>query len=440
MQTTFETLEGLVRKLTIEVPAQEVEQGVEKRLRAERPSIRVAGFRKGKVPPEILKQKFGAEIRQRALGDLIDESYRKALVEGQHTPAAAPEIELFSGVKEGENLKFAATFEIVPEVVVKGLDGLALTLTQTEITDADVEEMLKTLQRQQGQYIVDANHAADSNDRVTIDFVGRLNGEAFEGGSGNDVPVVIGAGQMLPDFENGLRGVKAGEEKVFEVNFPEQYHAENLAGKKTEFTAQVKKVERLQLPEINNEFAKRFGIAGGDLEAFKKAIRDNMVRELGNAERRIKRERLFDALVAANSEQAIPNSQVAYEVERMAKNINLEKQIPDAEQRKQLAQTIFGEQARRHVLLSLLLGKLFAERNIQLDAARVEERLNTIASTYEKPEEVKAWYRKDQNARNSLASAVLEEQLIDSLCDAANISYEAKTFQEVMQINNQLPR
>lgn len=440
MQSTFEPLDGLVRKLTIEVPAAQVEQEFEKRLRAERPNIRVAGFRKGKVPPEILKQKFGAEIRQRALGDVIDQSYRQALIEGKIAPAAAPEIELISGFATGENLKFVATFEVVPEVNVRGLDNLQISLTKTEISEQDVEEMLKTLQRQQGQYHVDAEHAADTNDRVTIDFVGRLDGVEFEGGAGNDVPVVIGAGQMLPDFENGLRGVKAGDEKVFDVNFPAEYHAENLAGKTTQFTAVVKKVERLAVPEINNEFAKRFGIAGGDLAAFKNAIRDNMVRELGNAERRIKRERLFDALVAANAEQLVPNSQVAHEVERMAQNINLAKQIPDAEQRKQLATTIFGEQARRHVLLSLLLGKLFAERNLQLDEARLEERLNSIASTYEKPEEVKAWYRRDQNARNSLASAVLEEQLIDALYEGANVSYETKTFQEVMQINNQLPR
>lgn len=440
MQVTFEQLEGLTRQLTIRVPEQRVEEEVEKRFRAARPKLRVSGFRAGKVPPQVLKQKFGAEIRREALSELIDQSYREAVIEQKLTPVSAPNIEFKSGFVEGEALEFTATFEVMPEVKVRGLDALDITLVQSEVKDEDINTMLQTLQRQQAIFVEANDNAAVNDDRVTIDFIGRLNGEAFEGGSGENMPIILGAGQMLPDFENGLLGMKVGEEKTFDVAFPEQYHSEALAGKTAQFTAKLNRLESMKLPEINSDFIKKFGIQDGDEQAFKKAVRENMEREMNNALRRIKRERLFDALVAANQEQEIAQSQIQQEALRMAQNMGLEKQIPDAQQRQELAQRLFEAPARRQVLLSLLFGQLFEERQLELDQARVEERLQGIAATYEKPEEVLAWYRKDQNARRSLESAVLEEQMIDALYENAKITYENKDFQELMAINNQLPR
>lgn len=440
MQVTFEQLEGLTRQLTIRVPEQRVEEEVEKRFRAARPKLRVSGFRAGKVPPQVLKQKFGAEIRREALSELIDQSYREAVIEQKLTPVSAPNIEFKSGFAEGEALEFTAVFEVMPEVKVRGLDALDITLVQSEVKDEDIHTMLQTLQRQQAIFVEANDKAAANDDRVTIDFIGRLNGEAFEGGSGENMPIILGAGQMLPDFENGLLGMKVGEEKTFDVAFPEQYHSEALAGKTAQFTAKLNRLESMKLPEINSDFIKKFGIQDGDEQAFKKAVRENMEREMNNALRRIKRERLFDALVAANQEQEIAQSQIQQEALRLAQNMGLEKQIPDAQQRQELAQRLFEAPARRQVLLSLLFGQLFEERQLELDQARVEERLQGIAATYEKPEEVLAWYRKDQNARRSLESAVLEEQMIDALYENAKITYENKDFQELMAINNQLPR
>lgn len=440
METSFEQLDGLSRKLTIEIPAEVVAAAAEQQMRKERPRLKVAGFRAGKVPPHILKQKFGGEMRREALNQLINDSYQKALAEGKYDAVSYPEIDLLSGFKDGEALKFTATFEVMPEVTVRGLDNLNITLVQTDLQDSDVEQMLNTLQRQQAVFIDANDKVTDTNDRVKIDFVGRIDGEAFEGGSGNDVLVTIGAGQMLPDFEAGLKGFKLNEEKTFDVGFPENYHAPNLAGKTAQFTATVKGIETMKLPELTPEFIKRFGMPAGSLDEFKQAVKDNMSRELGNATRRIKRERLFDALVNANQEQEIANAQIQQEVSRMASRMNLEKQIPDAQQRLEIAQQVFAVPARRQVLLGLLLGKLFEEKNIQLDEGKLEARLNEIASTYENPEEVKSWYAKDANARNSLASAILEEQLIDALYEQAKVTYESKTFQELMAISNQLPR
>ena len=273
---------------------------------------------------------------------------------------------------------------------------------------------------------------------MRVDFVGRLNGEAFDGGSGEDVPVVIGGGQMLPDFEAGLKGAKVGEEKTFDVAFPAEYPTADLAGQTAQFTATIKKVEKMNLPVLDETFIKNFGIDAGDKDSFRKAIRENMVRELDNALRRIKRDRLFDALLAANSEQMIAESAVDQEIGRMSRELNLEKQIPDAEQRAKIAKQIFDEPARRRVRLGLLLGKLFSEKNLELDQSRVDARLDSIASTYEDPSEVREWYGRDRNAKISLESSILEEQLIDAIYENAKVNEEEKTFQEVMALNAQI--
>ena len=440
MQSTFEQLEGLERKFTIEVPVAEVEQAVEETMRKARPNLRVAGFRPGKVPPHILQQKFGADLRRQALEKLIDENYRQALIAHKQVPVSAAHFDLISGIKEGEALKFTATFETYPEVKVEGLDSLAITLPKSELTDADVETMLKTLRRQQAIFVDAGDRPAQDSDRVRIDFVGRLDGKEFEGGSGHDVDVVIGEGRMLPDFENGLRGMKIGEEKTFDVKFPADYHGADLQGKTAQFTAKLSRLEAIQLPELDAKFVKAFGIGDGSLDSFKKAIKENMARELENASRRIRRERMLDAIYAANQKQPVANAQLNGEIERLAKGMGLEKQIPDAQQRQELAKRFFAEPARRNVVLSMLFGELFNQRKIELDQSRVDARLRSIAASYEDPQEVIAHYQKNREARVSLESAILEEQLIDQLYEKAKITEEKVDFQGLMAINNQIPR
>ncbi|MBV7433509.1 trigger factor [Cardiobacteriaceae bacterium TAE3-ERU3] len=437
MQSSVEQLEGLAHKLTVEVPAERVDEAVEKRLKEIRPRIRLDGFRPGKVPPQVIRQKYGAGIRQEVLSDVIESSYREAMQNSEYAPVAPPKINVISGFAANEPVKFEATFEVMPEVEVNGLDGIEITLPESELKDSDVEEMLETLRRQQATFN-EKDGAAEESDRVTVDFVGKIDGEAFDGGSGEDMKVTIGGGQMLPDFEKGLEGAKAGEEKTFDVTFPEDYQAEDLAGKTAQFTAQVKKVESMSLPELNDEFIKNFGVDAGNEEEFKKAIRENMARELENALRRIKRERMFDAILDKNAEQVVAEGQVEQEIDRMAKGMNLEQQIPDPETRNKLAKQVFDEQARRRVRLGLLLGKLFESQELELDQKRVDERLDAIASTYEDPQEVRDYYQQNQQAKTSLESAILEEQLVDKLYEQAKVDHETKTFQEVMALNAQL--
>ncbi|SUO97483.1 trigger factor [Suttonella ornithocola] len=438
MESSIEKLDGLAHKITIEVPAEKIDHATIERLKALRPRVRVDGFRPGKVPPHIMKQRYGESARQDVLEDEIEIAYREAIGKTDLSPVAPPKIELISGFKEGEPLKFSATFEVMPEIEVKGLDTLEITLPKSEIQDKDVEEMVQTLRRQQATFHENAEKTTAENDRVTVDFIGKIDGEAFEGGSGENVAVLIGGGQMLPDFEDGLKGAKLGEEKTFDVQFPENYPSEQLAGKTAQFTATVKKIEEMYLPELDAKFIENFGIDGNNEEAFKKAIRENMERELENALRRIRRERMFDAILEHNTDLAIPHSALDQEMNRMGEEINLSKQVPDHEQRHQILHQLFEPQAKRRLQLGFLLSQLFEERNIELDQERVDARLASIASTYEDPEEVKAWYKNDKQAKINLESAILEEQLIDQLYEKAKVSDEDKTFQEVMAINSQI--
>lgn len=436
MQSSVEHLEGLTHKLTVEVPAERLDQEVEKRLKDIRPRIRIDGFRPGKVPPAVVKQKYGDSVRQDVLSEIIDETYREAIKDGGYAPAASPQIELVSGMAANEPVKYIATFEVMPEVNVQGLDSISITLPHTTIGDKDVDDMITTLRRQQGTF-VEADKAAEDGDRVTVDFVGRIDDVAFDGGSGENVNFIIGNGQMLPDFEQGLRGGKAGEERTFDVHFPEDYHGKDVAGKTAQFTATVKKVEQLNLPEVDGTFIQAFGIKDGDVNAFRKAIYDNMARELKNAMLRIRRAYMFDALLEKNAEQPVAEGMVRNEIARMAREMQLERQIPDAKAREELATRVFDEAARGRVRLSLLINKLFEERKPELDKARVEERIQSIATTYEDPQEVINFYNNDRDARTNLEAAILEEQLIDQLYEQAQVSEEEKTFQEVMALGQQ---
>lgn len=436
MQSSVEHLEGLTHKLTVEVPAERLDQEVEKRLKDIRPRIRIDGFRPGKVPPAVVKQKYGDSVRQDVLGEIIDETYREAIKDGGYAPAASPQIELVSGMAANEPVKYIATFEVMPEVNVQGLDSISITLPHTTIGDKDVDDMITTLRRQQGTF-VEVDKAAEDGDRVTVDFVGRIDDVAFDGGSGENVNFIIGNGQMLPDFEQGLRGGKAGEERAFDVHFPEDYHGKDVAGKTAQFTATVKKVEQLNLPEVDGTFIQAFGIKDGDVNAFRKAIYDNMARELKNAMLRIRRAYMFDALLEKNAEQPVAEGMVRNEIARMAREMQLERQIPDAKAREELATRVFDEAARGRARLSLLINKLFEERKPELDKARVEERIQSIATTYEDPQEVINFYNNDRDARTNLEAAILEEQLIDQLYEQAQVSEEEKTFQEVMALGQQ---
>ena len=437
MESCVEKLEGLAHKLTVEIGAEKIDRAVAKRLQELRPRVRIDGFRRGKIPPHLLKQRYGASTRQDVLGKEIDEAYRKAMENSDYAPVAQPEIELISGGEEGEALKFAAVFEVLPEVQVKGLDALAVTLPKTEITAQDIDTMIASLRRQEATFHA-SDEAARENDRITVDFVGEIDGKSFAGSNGENISILLGEGQFLPDFEENLKGVKSGEKKSFDTLFPKDYLDDALAGKTAHFTVHVKQVERMHLPELDAAFIENFAIAGGDIAAFRKSIYENMARELENANRRIRRRRLLDAIWQHNSDQVVPQALLRREIDRMIEEISPNQQITSEKERYLKLQQLFAPTAKRRLQLSLLLGKLFEERKIELDRDRVNARLDSIASTYEDPGQFKNKYHNDRQARIDLESTILEEQLIDQLYATATVSEEVKTFQEVMAIERQV--
>ncbi|MBP3194466.1 MAG: trigger factor [Cardiobacteriaceae bacterium] len=439
MPSNLEQLEGLAYKISIEVPAEIVDASTVERLKKIRSSAKIDGFRRGKIPPNILKQRYGQAAREEAVREEIDRSYRQALQEHDKIPVSYPNIELQSGFKEGEALKFTATFEVAPKVEAKGLDALEITLPESKIEDSDVASMRDILLRQQGKYVVNNDKEVADTDRVKVDYVGRLDGVEFDGGKGEDVSIVVAGGQMLEDFDNGLKGMKVGVEKTFDVHFPEGYANSELAGKTAQFTATVKQIEFIELPEFNADFIKIFGIESGAEEDFNKAVRENMQRELDNAIRRIRRSRLFDELLKHNADIPVPHAALDEQMRQMGEEqLQLSKQITDKEKYHQFLHQLYEEPAKRHLQLTYLLGGLFSERKIELDQERVNQRIETIASTYEDPNEVKEFYQKDRRARQNVESEIFEEQLIDNLYQSAKVSVEQKTFQEVMTINSQI--
>ncbi len=431
MQIKVDILEGLQRKITVEIPSEKVEEQVLQGLKKAQKNAKIDGFRKGKVPMNVIKQRYGSAVRQDVLGELIESSYSEAIKEEKLIPATQPHIIPISGFAANEPFVYEATLEIVPEFDVKGLDNLSIKKPVGEISAEDINNMIDTLRKQVSGWKTKDGESVEEN-RVIIDFAGKINGEEFEGGSAQEVPVILGAKRMLPEFEEALFNKKAGDNVVVNVNFPEDYHGEDVAGKTAEFTIDVKSVEELDLPEVDEKFIKQFGIADGNREELEKAIRENMQRELNSAIRNRINQQVMAHLVESN-QVMLPEGMIAQEKQRIAHEQNLEKSIPDEEARNKVIEESFTEPARRRVLLGLIMSKLLEEKDIKPDAKRVEEHIERIAGTYEDPQEVREYYQKNPNALEQIYAQVMEDQLIDSLLENAEIIEEKCDFSDIMQ-------
>ncbi len=433
MQVKVDILEGLQRKLTVEIPAQEVDQEILKGLKKAQKTAKMDGFRKGKVPMNIIKQRYGTAIRQDVLGEFIESSYGDAIKQESLVPAGQPNIIPVSGFADNEDFVYEATLEIIPEFDVHGLDSLKVNKPVSEITDADVDKMIDTLRRQSSDWKA-SEVASVKGDRVSIDFDGKIDGESFEGGKAEDIQVVLGEKQMLPEFEEALFDKKAGDEVNTTVNFPEDYHGKDVAGKTATFTIKVNGVETPQLPEVDETFVKRFGVEDGQVDSLRAAVHENMARELDAAIRRNINQQVMAHLVESNPVM-IPNVMIENEKERIAHEQHLEQAIADEEARKQFIEEQFAEPARRRVLLGLIMGKLFEAKKITPDGERVEAHIEKMATTYEDPQEVRDYYQNNPNAIEQIYAQVMEDQLIDNLLENAEVTEENKTFDEMMQNN-----
>ncbi|MFU7458577.1 trigger factor [Serratia marcescens] len=433
MQVSVETTQGLGRRLSITVPADTIKQAVKKELINAAKSVRIDGFRKGKVPMNIVEQRYGASVRQDVLGEAMQRSFVDAIIKEKINPAGAPNY-VPGEYKEGEDFTFAVEFEVYPEVELKGLENIEVEKPVVEVNDEDVDAMLDTLRKQQATW-KETDRAAEAEDRVTVDFTGSIDGEEFEGGKASDFVLAMGQGRMIPGFEEGLVGHKAGEEFSIDVNFPEDYHAENLKGKAAKFAIVLKKVEERELPELTEEFIKRFGVADGSVAGLRTEVRKNMERELKGAVRNRIKSQVIDGLVSAN-EIDVPAALIDGEIDVLRRQA-AQRFGGNEKQALELPRELFEEQAKRRVVVGLLLGEVISTNDLKADEDRVKTLIEEMASAYEDPSEVIEFYSKNKELMNNMRNVALEEQAVEALLAKAKVTEKATTFSELMNQTQQ---
>ena len=423
MQVSVETGEGLERKLTIQVPAETVETEVNNRLESIKGTVRIDGFRPGKVPLKVVKQKYSGTVLQEVAGELMQNSFREALTQENLQPAGDPVIQANAPVL-GEAMEFTVTFEVFPEVSLAPVSELSVEKVEATVEDADVDNMIDVLRKQKMDWN-EVDRASANDDRITIDFVGTVDGEKFDGGSANDMPMTLGAGQMIPGFEDALTGLKAGEETTFKVPFPEDYAAKDLAGKEAEFAVTVKKVEEPKLPEIDEEFAKAFGVESGDVDQLKSEIRANMERELARRLRTLVKESVMDALLEKNPIE-VPSATVAQEAETLKKQTEVQSPGTD------LPVDVFMGDAKRRVQLGMILAEVAKASALNINPDMIKERIEEMAQDYDDPDEFVRYYMGNQEMLRGIETLVMEDKVVDWVVEQAQVSTKSNSFDEVM--------
>ena len=429
MQVSVETTQGLERRMTITVAAADFEPKVQEEMKKEAKRVRLDGFRPGKVPVSVFKKRFGASIRAQVMGDVMQQSFFQAIVEQKINPAGMPKFEPLKN-EEGADLEFAATFEVYPEVELQGLDAIEVEKPTCEVNDADVDAMLETLRKQHAEFKAVDREAGD-NDRAKIDFTGSIDGEEFEGGKAEGFDLVIGSGRMIPGFEEGVKGHKAGDEFTIDVTFPEEYHAENLKGKAAQFAIKPTSVEEQVLPELNDEFVVKFGIAEGGVEALRAEVRKNMERELTQALKNAVKQQVIDGLVKANDidmPQALINSEInVLRQQAMQRFGGMQgNNMPE------LPAELFQDEAKRRVQIGLLLGEVIKSQDLKVEEERVEALIASMASAYEDPQEVVDYYKGNQEMMQNMRNVALEEQAVEAILSGAKVTEKEVNFDEFM--------
>ncbi|MFR0672201.1 trigger factor [Enterobacterales bacterium AW_CKDN230030176-1A_HGKHYDSX7] len=428
MQVSVENTSALERRMTIGVPAERIETEVNKRLQQTARRAKVPGFRPGKVPMSVIRQRYEEAARQEALGDLIQATFYEAVVEQKLNPAGAPAVEP-KVFEKGKDLEYIATFEVFPEFTVAGFDTINVERLEAEVADADLDNMLEVLRKQNVRFEA-VEREAQNEDQLNIDFVGKVDGEAFAGGSATGTQLVLGSGRMIPGFEDGLVGAKAGEERVLNVTFPEDYQNLDLAGKAAEFTVKVNSVSAPQLPELNEDFFAQFGIKESSLEGFRAEVRKNMERELRQAIKTKVKNQVMDGLLAANPVD-VPKALLENEVNRL--RVQAVQQFGGNIKPEQLPAELFEEQAKRRVVLGLIVAEVVKQFELKPDDARVRAMIEEMASAYQEPEQVIAWYYKNDQQMNEVRSVVLEEQVVDTVLQKATVTDKSVSYEEAVK-------
>ena len=445
MATAVENLGKLERRITISFPLSDVRSEVEKRLKVQAKSARAPGFRPGKVPMKMVAAQYGYQIETDVLNDRVGRAFNEAANENQLRVAGFPKIEPKQDAPEGM-LAFDATFEVFPEVVIGDLAGVEIETVAAEVTDAEIDKTIDILRKQRVHYHTkgeagehgDGGEAVAANgDRVTVDFVGKIDGVEFAGGKADNYAFVLGEGRMLPEFEAATVGLKVGESKTFPLAFPEDYHGKDVAGKTAEFTITLKNLEWAHLPEVDAEFAKSLGIEDGSIDKMRADIKTNLEREVNARIKARNKEAVMDALVKV-TEMDVPKVMIEQDSERLAEQTRQDmaqrgmdvKNLP-------FPPELFAEKAERRVRLGLILSQLVADNNLQATQEQVKAQIEDFAQSYEDPKEVLKYYYSDRRRLGEVESLVLEENVVNYVLGKAKVSTKTIAFDELMGSNPQ---
>ena len=434
MQISVETTEGLERKLTIAIPGDRVDTAVNARLQEAAQTIRLNGFRQGKVPLKVVKNKFGKGVRQEVVGELMNQTYFEAIAQESLKPAGQPRIEPTS-VDEGKDVEFVAVFEVYPEIELPNFAAMKAERLVAEVSENDIDEMIETL-RKQRQTWVPVERAAADGDMVNIDYVGKKEGEEFQGGEAAGQNLVLGSERMIPGFENGVIGKVAGDEFTLQLKFPDGYHSEDLAGAEVEFELKLNKVSEQSLPEVNENFFKSFGVEEGGMEAFREEVSNNMQREMKTASRNKLKTTLMDALIS-DMEVTIPAALMSNEINQLKHQTVQQMGGGQGFDPQNMPDDLFKEQAKRRVTLGLVLGEVISQQNIQADAGKVRAAVEELAATYESPEEVVKWYYSNEEQLKGIESSVIEDEVFDFIIEQAEVYDKEVSYQDVIKPESQ---
>jgi trigger factor len=433
MQVFIETTSGLERRLTVGVPAERVESEINSRLKKAAKNVRLDGFRPGKVPMRVVKQRFGAGVRQEVLGEVMSQSFYEAVTQENLKPAGQPSIEPKT-LEEGKDLEFVAIFEVFPEIELADMNGIDISRPQAEVGEEDIDNMIEIFRKQQGA-MEPVERAAADGDTVNLDYAGTRDGEAFDGGSAEGSDLVLGSGRMIPGFEEGIQGMEAGAEKTLELSFPDDYHSEDLKGAAVEFKITLNTVSEQMLAPMDEELFKQYGVEDGGEEKFREEIAANMTRELANAVKNKIKQQVMDAVIEAHESQEVPKALIDQEIGNMRKQMFQQfggAGAQDLDLESLLPAEMFQDQAERRVKLGLVLSELVAKAELKADGDKVRAAIEEIASTYQEPAEVVQWYYSNQEQLAGIESMVMEDQIVQNLLDNAKVTEEACSYQEAL--------
>lgn len=436
MAVAVETLEKLERKITLTLPASVIQSEVETRLKKLARQVKIDGFRPGKVPMNIVAQRYGYSVHYEVMNDKVGEAFSSAANEAKLRVAGQPRITEKEGAANGE-MSFDAIFEVFPEVKIGDLSTAEIEKASADVSDAAIDRTIDILRKQRQTF---ALRAADvqtaAGDRVTVDFIGKIDGEAFEGGKAEDFAFIVGEGQMLKEFDDAVRGMKLGESKTFPLPFPADYQGKDVAGKTADFLVTVKKLEAVHLPEVNEVFAKSLGISDASVAGLRADIKKNLEREVKFRLMSKNKTAVMDALVA-KAELDLPNSSVQTELDRMIEGARADlkqRGIKDAD-KAPIPDDVFRPQAERRVRLGLVVAELVRGNSLQATEAQIKSHIEELAASYEKPSDVMRWYYSDNNRMAEVEAVIIENNVTDFVLSKAKVTAKTVPFDELMGQN-----